>query len=168
MVVWKIPADQKFLKYPDQPVRLRKLFQVQSQLNDLSHTFWCLIWTSPGFLDHVYVSKLSCCRLIGWLDICIIKIFASSSYLTGIPNTQVYLLYSHSEHHRGVESRKEAVINTKRLSHEICHLSFVRVWHYFRSVWDILACVRKQAPPTHAFKGKSLRWKIYIRGDNKH
>ncbi len=48
----KIPVDQQFLKYSDQPVCHQQTFHVQSHLNPLSSQFWCSVWTS-SCLHHI-------------------------------------------------------------------------------------------------------------------
>ncbi len=53
----KIPVDQQFLKYSDQPVLCQQPFHVQSHLNPLSSPFWCLVWNSAGHLYHIYMPK---------------------------------------------------------------------------------------------------------------
>ncbi len=49
----KIPVDQQFLKYSDQPVWHQQPFHVQSHLNTLSSPFWCSVWTSASRLHHI-------------------------------------------------------------------------------------------------------------------
>ncbi len=50
---WKIPVDQQFLKYSDQPVWHQQPFHDQSHLNPLSSLFWCSVWTSASHLHHI-------------------------------------------------------------------------------------------------------------------
>ncbi len=65
----KIPVDQQFLKYSDQPVWHQQPFHIQSHLNPLSSPFWCSVWTSESHLHHIQMPKcielLPCDWLIG-------------------------------------------------------------------------------------------------------
>ncbi len=49
----KIPVDQQFLKYSDQPVWHQQPLHVQSHLKPLSSPFWCSVWTSASRLHHI-------------------------------------------------------------------------------------------------------------------
>ncbi len=63
----KIPVDQQFFKYSDQPIWHQQSFHVQSHLNTLSSPFWCSVWTSASRLHHIWMPK--CIELLpcDWL-----------------------------------------------------------------------------------------------------
>ncbi len=65
----KIPVDQQFLKYSEQPVWHKQTFHTQSHLKPLSSPFWCSVWTSESHLHHILMPK--CIELLpcDWLII---------------------------------------------------------------------------------------------------
>ncbi len=67
----KIPVHQQFLKFSDHPVWHQHLCHFQSHLNHPFSPFWCSVWTSVDFIDHVYMHKcielLPCSWLIRYL-----------------------------------------------------------------------------------------------------
>ncbi len=70
----KIPVDQQFFKYSDQPVWHQQPYHVQSHLNPLSSSFWCSFWTSASRLHLIWMPKcIELLYVIGWLAIGVTK-----------------------------------------------------------------------------------------------